>query len=145
MKEIVTSQGDGDRITLSDDELRKDIIEGSEDAARKGKIDGLSLAEINHLADIFRQPGKIVSVDPGKEVVVSDDGAGLMASWGRPSAGHAIPISDHQPGYCRFRRRCRFLGLSFRGGGYQGENARYAGGDGHGRRDGHGYAWAADL
>jgi len=96
MKEIVTSRGDGDRIILADDDLRKDIIEGSEEAARKGKIDGLSPAEINHLVDIFRQPGKTVSVEPGKEVVVSDDGAGLMASWGRPSAGHAIPISDHQ-------------------------------------------------
>ena len=96
MKAIVTSRGDGDRITLTVDELRKDIIEGSEDAARKGKIDGLSPAEIQHLTDIFRQPGRMVSVEPGQEVVVSDDGAGLMASWGRPSAGHAIPISDHQ-------------------------------------------------
>ncbi len=96
MKAIVTSRGDGNQITLSEDELRKDIIEGSEHAAKKGKIDGLSQAEINQLVDIFRQPGRTVSVESGKEVVVSDDGAGLMASWGRPSAGHAIPISDHQ-------------------------------------------------
>ena len=96
MKEIKTSRGDGYQIKLSEDELRKDIEAGSEHAAKKGKIDGLSKAEINHLADIFCQPGKTVSVEPGKEVVVSDDGAGLMASWGRPSAGHAIPISDHQ-------------------------------------------------
>ena len=96
MKAITTSRGDGVRITLSEEELRKDIVEGSEDASRRGKIDGLSAAEINHLVDIFCQPGKTVSVDPGKEVIVSDDGAGLMASWGRPSAGHAIPISDHQ-------------------------------------------------
>lgn len=96
MKEITTSRGDGVRITLSEDELRKDIVTGSEDAAKKGKIDPLSEAEINYLADIFGMPGKTVSVEPGKEVVVSDDGAGLMPSWGRPSAGHAIPISDHQ-------------------------------------------------
>ncbi len=96
MKEIRTSSGDGQRITLSEDELRRDIFAGSEEAAKKGDIDPLSQAEINHLADIFRQPGKTVSVEPGKEVVVSDDGAGIMASWGRPSAGHAIPISDHQ-------------------------------------------------
>ncbi|RMG58943.1 MAG: [dimethylamine--corrinoid protein] Co-methyltransferase, partial [Bacteroidetes bacterium] len=96
MQEVVTSLGDGDRIRLTVDELRKDIVEGTEDAARRGKIDPLSPAEIDHLVDIFRQPGKTVSVEPGKEVIVSDDGAGLMASWGRPSAGHAIPISDHQ-------------------------------------------------
>lgn len=96
MQEIMTSQGDGHRIRLSRDELLRDIVEGSEDAARRGKIDPLDQADIDHLVDIFRQPSRTVSVEPGKEVIVSDDGAGLMASWGRPSAGHAIPISDHQ-------------------------------------------------
>ena len=96
MKPIITSRGDGQKIELSPDELRNDIIAGSEAAARKGKIDGLTSDDIDHLVDIFSQPGKIVSVEPGKEVVVTDDGAGLMSSWGRPSAGHAIPISDHQ-------------------------------------------------
>jgi len=96
MREIMTSSGDGQHIMLSTDDLRRNIVAGSVDAAQKGKIDGLTQAEINHLMDIFRQPAKTVSVEPGKEVIVSDDGAGLMASWGRPSAGHAIPISDHQ-------------------------------------------------
>jgi dimethylamine--corrinoid protein Co-methyltransferase len=96
MREITTSSGDGVRITLSEEELHKDIVAGSMDAAKKGKIDPLSEGEIHHLAEIFHMPGRTVSVEPGKEVVVSDDGAGLMPSWGRPSAGHAIPISDHQ-------------------------------------------------
>jgi len=96
MEDITTSGGDGRRLVLSEDELRQDIVAGSEDAAKKGKIDGLSKAEINHLADIFRQPAKTVSVQAGMEVIVSDDGAGIIASWGRPSAGHAIPISEHQ-------------------------------------------------
>ena len=96
MREIMTSSGDGRCIVFSPDDLQRNIVAGSDDAAQKGKIDGLTQDEINHLVDIFRQPTKTVSVEPGKEVVVSDDGAGLMASWGRPSAGHAIPISDHQ-------------------------------------------------
>lgn len=96
MREIITSRGDGIRIRLSADELRKDIMAGTEAAAKKGKIDPLTEGDINHLADIFSQPGRTVSVAPGSEVVVTDDGAGLMPSWGRPSAGHAIPISDHQ-------------------------------------------------
>lgn len=96
MHEIITSSGDGKRIALTTDDLQRDIVAGSENAAQKGNIDGLSQADINHLVDIFCQPAKTVSVEPGREVIVSDDGAGLMASWGRPSAGHAIPISDHQ-------------------------------------------------
>ena len=96
MREIITSRGDGRDITLSEDELQKDILEGTEDSAQKAKVDRLSQADINHLADIFSQPGKTVSVEPGMEVVVSDDGAAISGHWGRPSAGHAIPISDHQ-------------------------------------------------
>ncbi len=96
MTPIITSLGDGRKIDLTPDELRKDIVQGSETAARKGKIDGLTDADIDHMVDIFSQPGRTVSVERGKEVVVTDDGAGLMPSWGRPSAGHAIPISDHQ-------------------------------------------------
>lgn len=96
MREILTSSGTGKRIVLSTGELERDIIAGSEDAARKGKIDEITQTEVKHLMDIFCNPAKTVSVEPGREVVVSDDGAGLMASWGRPSAGHAIPISDHQ-------------------------------------------------
>jgi dimethylamine--corrinoid protein Co-methyltransferase len=96
MREIITSRGDGERISLSLDELRKDIVAGTLDAAKKGKIDALSNQDIEHLVDIFSQPGKTVSVEPGNEVIVTDDGAAISASWGRPSAGHAIPISDHQ-------------------------------------------------
>ena len=96
MLKVTTSMGDGNKIRLTEDELRKDIIAGTENAARKGKIDELSEAEISQMVDIFLQPGKIVSVEPGKEVVVTDDGAGISASWGKPSAGHALPISDHQ-------------------------------------------------
>ena len=65
MREIITSSGDGQRIVLPKDELRRDIIAGSEDAAKNGKIDGLTQAEINHLTDIFQQPAKTVSVEPG--------------------------------------------------------------------------------
>lgn len=96
MQTIMTSRGDGTRIELSREELRNDIVAGSEDAARKGMIDSLAAEDIDHMMDIFCEPGKTVSVEPGKEVVATDDGAGIIASWGRPSAGHAIPISDHQ-------------------------------------------------
>jgi hypothetical protein len=43
---------------LSTDELRRNIVAGSEDAAQKGKVDGLTQDEINHLTDIFRKPSK---------------------------------------------------------------------------------------
>lgn len=96
MKPIITSRGDGKQIALSRNELKTDIEAGTEVAARRGKIDRLTAEEIDKMVDIFCQPGRTVSVEPGNEVIVTDDGAGLMPSWGRPSAGHAIPISDHQ-------------------------------------------------
>jgi dimethylamine--corrinoid protein Co-methyltransferase len=96
MRDIHTSTGNGQRLTLTPQELRRDIQDGTEDAAKKGKVDALGQGDINHLVDIFHQPGRTVSVEPGLEVIVSDDGAAISGHWGRPSAGHAIPISDHQ-------------------------------------------------
>ena len=52
MTSITTSLGDGNRIELSPDELRSDIVQGSEAAAKKGKIDPLSPEEIDHMVDI---------------------------------------------------------------------------------------------
>lgn len=71
---ISTRYGDGTRVELSASELRRDLTEGSEDAAECGEIPVLSKAELDHLFDIFSSPHRFVSVEPGKEVVLSYDG-----------------------------------------------------------------------
>jgi dimethylamine---corrinoid protein Co-methyltransferase len=75
MSEISTRYGDGTVTTLSEDELKQEFWDGTEDAADRGNIPVLSEAEIEHLFDIFKAKDRFVSVEPGREVVLSYDGA----------------------------------------------------------------------
>ena len=56
---IHTRMGDGHRVELTPDELRRDILQGSEHAARRGKISPLDDADIERLEEIFAYPGRI--------------------------------------------------------------------------------------
>jgi dimethylamine--corrinoid protein Co-methyltransferase len=77
MGKIFTRFGDGTPTELSEDELMEDLRTGSEDAADRGEIPILSDDELDHLRDIFKMPGKMVSVEQGKEVVLTYD-AGIL-------------------------------------------------------------------
>jgi len=74
MGKILTRYGDGFKVELSEDEVREDIIEGTNDAASRAGVDPLKEDEIEHLLDIFKNPDKVVSVEDGKEVVMTYDG-----------------------------------------------------------------------
>ena len=78
MAKIYTRYGDGTPAELSADELMQDLEAGTADAADRGKIPPLSKEELKHLFDIFASPCKFVSVDRGKEVVLSSDAATLI-------------------------------------------------------------------
>lgn len=77
MGKIFTRFGDGTPTELTEDELMEDLSAGTEDAADRGKIPPLSDDELKHLADIFAQPNSFVSVEPGKEVILSYDAGTL--------------------------------------------------------------------
>ena len=71
---ITTRYGDGTRVELSEIELWRDLTDGTEDASECGEIPVLSKEELSHLFDIFSSPHRFVSVEPGREVVLSYDG-----------------------------------------------------------------------
>lgn len=77
MEKIQTRMGDGSPISLSKSELARDLEDGTNDAAERGRIAPLSKEELQHLFDIFSSPYRFVSVEPGKEVVLSYDGTPL--------------------------------------------------------------------
>ncbi len=54
-----TRRGDGFRIELTEDEIKRDIEEGTEDASEKGKIAPLSKDAMKRLLDIFKLPAGI--------------------------------------------------------------------------------------
>jgi len=73
MGKIQTRMGDGHRIDLSAAEVRKDLENGTRDAAERAKIAPLTEDELNYLFEIHARPDRIVGVENGKEVVLTYD------------------------------------------------------------------------
>ena len=70
---ITTRMGDGSIIDLSPAELREDLENGTEDAAKWGKVDPLTQDEVDFLYDIFSSPTPPGHVEAGNEVVFTYD------------------------------------------------------------------------
>ncbi len=95
-KEILTRMGDGARVSMPADQLKEDLAAGAGDAAAKGGIPGLTSDDLEALFDIFADTNRTVSVSPGREVIVTDDGSANAFQSGETSSGLGIPISRSQ-------------------------------------------------
>ena len=73
MPKYLTRMGDGFRVELEEAEIRKDLEEGTQDAAKRGKISPLGDDELRYLLEIFECPDRSVGVRRGNEVVLSYD------------------------------------------------------------------------
>ena len=93
---ILTRMGDGERLWIDAAELKMDIAEGTADAAERGKVTALSETEQEQLYDIMADPARIVSVLPGEEVIVSDDGCSMSFYSGQDGGGVGTPLSRMQ-------------------------------------------------
>jgi dimethylamine--corrinoid protein Co-methyltransferase len=85
-KKYLTRYGDNYVAEMTEAEIREDIEDGTFDAASRGEIPAMNQEEIDHLFEIITSPQKIVSVEPGSEVVVSFD-AGTLKFTVRHGAG----------------------------------------------------------
>jgi dimethylamine--corrinoid protein Co-methyltransferase len=86
--------GDGERIELDKEELRQDMLDGTRDAAKKGQIPELTGSELDQLFEIIAEPGRIVSVPPGEELVVTDDGIAEGFRASEADGGSGIPMDS---------------------------------------------------
>ncbi len=77
MANILTRYGDNYIAELSEEDIRADIDDGTADAAERAEIPELTKDEKDYLFEIIADPQKIVSVERGKEVVVSFDAGTL--------------------------------------------------------------------
>lgn len=73
MAKIQTRFGDGFKVEMTEDEVKKAIEEGTNDAA-SARISPLAEDEMQHIFEMFKNTDKIVGVESGKEVVMSYDG-----------------------------------------------------------------------
>lgn len=90
---IVTRMGDGERILMPVQEVEQELLKGTQDAAKKARIPELTADDLQQILEIFAEPGRIVSVPPGKEIVVTDDGCAQILAAGPADGGAVLPIS----------------------------------------------------
>ncbi len=72
--EVKTRAGSGKLITMTTEEIKRDINDGVNDAAEKAHIQPLTSDEQEYLYEIVTAKTKIVATEPGKEVVLTRDG-----------------------------------------------------------------------
>lgn len=95
-KDILTRMGDGERLRMSAEEIRQDIDAGTEDAARRAKVPPLTEEEREKLLAIMSDPSRVVGVNPGEEVIVTDDGGTMSFYTCQDGGGIGVPLSRMQ-------------------------------------------------
>jgi dimethylamine--corrinoid protein Co-methyltransferase len=80
MGKILTRYGDGTPVELDENEARRDLEDGTREAAERGNVPVLSKEELQHLLEIFSSPHRFIGVEPGKEIVLSYDGTPIKLS-----------------------------------------------------------------
>jgi len=92
--EIATRSGSGSLIKMTKEQIRTEMEAGSNDAAEKAHIRGLTNDELEHMLELIMEPSKIVSVERGKEIVLTRDGGVLKYTGCTRYAG--APLSKEQ-------------------------------------------------
>ena len=77
MGKIMTRMGSGLPVEMSESQLMEDLTGGAEDAADRGKIPALPEEELNYLFDLFTATDRFLSVESGREIVLSYDASPL--------------------------------------------------------------------
>jgi len=95
-EKILTRMGDGERVWMTAAEVKEDIQDGTADAAKRARVPELSAAEQEQLYAITADPSRIVSVEPGEEVIVTDDGCSMSFYSGQQGGGVGAPLSRMQ-------------------------------------------------
>ena len=79
----MTRLGDGSLVRMAPAEIRADLEEATELAAKKAKTDPLTPDELDTLLEIFASNARFTGVDIGDELILSYDGTGNMDSGTR--------------------------------------------------------------
>jgi hypothetical protein len=74
VNKIISRMGDGWVVALSEAALKRELEDGTLDAAVQGEIEPLPEDELKYLFEICRSGNKMTGVEAGREVVLSYDG-----------------------------------------------------------------------
>ena len=92
-KEYALRRGDGMRLMMTKSQIVDDLQDGMNDAADLGSIPVLSADELDKLAEILMMSGRMVGVEPGREVPVTHDIGTLRLDGDQGNSGVGIPSS----------------------------------------------------
>lgn len=92
-KEYALRRGDGMRLMMTKSQIVDDLQDGMNDAVDLGAIPVLSADELDKLAEILMMPGRMVGVEPGREVPVTHDIGTLRLDGDQGNSGVGIPSS----------------------------------------------------
>ncbi|NVM24110.1 MAG: [dimethylamine--corrinoid protein] Co-methyltransferase, partial [Desulfobacterales bacterium] len=87
MAKMLQRMGSGHIIEMTESEMRKDIEEGTKDAAERCGASPLTEDEMKRLFDIYSSPRRFVGVEEGNEVILSYDAGTVKLNAG--SGGRA--------------------------------------------------------
>jgi dimethylamine--corrinoid protein Co-methyltransferase len=73
MGKIVTRLGDGSKIEMTEAEIRRDLEDGTADAAERAEVPPLSDDEIDYLFDLYKRKDRVVGVELGRECCLTYD------------------------------------------------------------------------
>jgi dimethylamine---corrinoid protein Co-methyltransferase len=91
-----TRMGDGRAVEMTADEIRADIESGTLDAADRGQIQPLGEDEQGYIYELMTAPYRVVGVQPGREVILTDDGSANALYGSQSSSGAGVPVSREQ-------------------------------------------------
>lgn len=87
MEDIITRRGDGQRITMSASQVKEELLAGTNNAADTGRIPPLTPNDLDELFEIVADRNRAVSVERGREVVLTDDLSCVRHSGDEGAAG----------------------------------------------------------
>ena len=93
---ILTRMGDGELVSMAAEAVKEDISAATREAAQNADIAELTADERQALFEIMAEPCRAVSVMPGQEVIVTDDGCSMSFYGGQDSGGIGVSLSRMQ-------------------------------------------------
>lgn len=77
MTNIFSRYGDGSPFETNEKEIMEDLHAGTQDAAERAFVPELTDDDLKHIYELLASPYKFVSVEPGKEVILTYDAGTL--------------------------------------------------------------------
>ena len=95
-EKVLTRMGDGEQVYMTVDELKAELESGTQTASEAAEIPELDDDDLERMLAMLVDPSRAVSVSIGNEVVMTDDGGGMLLYMDKTDGGVGIPLSRLQ-------------------------------------------------